>query len=98
MLGLFSSNFFLGCLLPGIVKVYVMTETGQHLGVTHFEYFDEMAKIAKQVVWDPAKQAKLFLKLSEECKLLSGNLKEYLMCCMLKAVKSDFFSLVTLSS
>ncbi|XP_068727274.1 uncharacterized protein [Montipora capricornis] len=57
----------------GIVKVTVMTETGQHLGTTSFEYVDELTKIAKEITVDHGKQAKFFSKLSEEHKVLSGS-------------------------
>ncbi|XP_068726166.1 uncharacterized protein [Montipora capricornis] len=58
---------------PGIVEVTVMTQTGQHLGKTSFEYVDELTKIAKQITVDHGKQAKFFSKLSEEHKVLSGS-------------------------
>ena len=48
------------------MPVRVVTKTGQCLGMTHFQYVDEMQDMARQLVHDPAKQALWFAILLEE--------------------------------
>ena len=48
------------------MPVRVVTQTGQCLGMTHFQYVDEMHDMARQLVHDPAKQALWFAILLEE--------------------------------
>ncbi|XP_068676051.1 uncharacterized protein [Montipora foliosa] len=51
---------------PRDVPVRVVTQTGQCLGMTHFQYVEEMHDMARQLVHDPAKQALWFAILLEE--------------------------------
>ncbi|XP_068708459.1 uncharacterized protein [Montipora foliosa] len=72
-----GNQAFLGvvprCPSPGIVQVNVMTQNGELLGITCFEYFDETTEMLKEIVRNPAKQADFFLKWSEVCKSVSDS-------------------------
>lgn len=51
---------------PGDVPVTVTTQSGQRLGMTCFQYVDDMREVARQLVHDPAKQALWFAILCQE--------------------------------
>ncbi|XP_068675763.1 uncharacterized protein [Montipora foliosa] len=51
---------------PGDVPVTVTTQSGQRLGMTCFQYVDDMREMARQLVHDPAKQALWFAILCQE--------------------------------
>lgn len=58
--------------MPGEVAVTVITDFGQYLGGTFFEYKDEMEDLLKQLVKDRPLQARYFSMLSTE--FADGNL------------------------
>ena len=55
-----------GSQAPGLVTVIVITDSGQDLGFTVFEYVDDMEDLLKQLVKDRLLQARYFAMLSTE--------------------------------
>ena len=55
-----------GSQAPGLVTVTVITDSGQDLGFTVFEYVDDMEDLLKQLVKDRLLQARYFAMLSTE--------------------------------
>ena len=55
-----------GSQTPGLVTVTVITDSGQDLGFTVFEYVDDMEDLLKQLVKDRLLQARYFAMLSTE--------------------------------
>ena len=55
-----------GSQAPGEVLVFVKTDSGQYLGITFFEYVDEMEALLKLLVKDRLLQARYFAMLSTE--------------------------------
>ena len=55
-----------GSQAPGEVLVFVTTDSGQYLGITFFEYVDEMEALLKLLVKDRSLQARYFAMLSTE--------------------------------
>ena len=64
---------FLGCLSPGTVQVNVMTQNGDLLGTTDFEYFDDRIEIFKEIVQSLYKHPDHFFKWLEVCKSVPGK-------------------------
>ena len=52
--------------MAGPVLVIVTTDAGEQLGITCFEYIDELRHMAKQLVNNPTLQGKWFFILSQE--------------------------------
>lgn len=50
--------------MPGTAAVTVITDSGQDLGFTFFEYIDDAEDWLKQLVEDPMLQSKYFALLS----------------------------------
>ena len=56
--------------MPGIVPVIIKTDAEKRLGITPFEYIDEMRNMVRQLVHNPKLQGKLFAMWSEELGFL----------------------------
>ena len=68
----FTPYFYLASPSPGEVTVTVITDAGENLGFTLFNYIDDKKNMLEQLVKDPMLQAEYFLILST--KFANGNL------------------------
>ena len=58
---------------PGKVTVMVSTQDGRWLGMTYFEYIDEIQEALKQLVKDPALQSLYFSMCSQQYGILGTD-------------------------